>query len=750
MYTQKHLNALELKQIFEEITGELIQSGDPLALYNAVVQIAMKITEAQASSLYLEVDESESRKDETTIKMVAGAGYEKYRVGKARYRKGQGLTGWIWKESKSVKYDSAAEVRQKNGPWKGEFDAIVRENDPNWECWSLIGVPLNLGNRTIGVLKVENKKPGKDHHFSIENQMILEVMASTIALAIESRRSSEKLSKDILTALNRISDLLVGYHFTSFYAFCNQIVSTCVETFNAQAGSLYLETSSEEGVERDPVVKMVAGAGYEIHRMGAEYLKGQGLTGWIWENAESVKFDSQEALEKSGVWRGVHDSAISKTNPNWECSSLIAAPLRIGSRTIGVLKVENKQPSPQASFTFEELNTLKIMAGNIALNLEMQDRYRKLFWQGEFARDFAHDIRNMIKNPIYDIDTASHEIETGDRGKQSLVEVSKRLKNVRKSLLQVVDMTSKTLADPLRTHHRTRILINSMLKELKERVSPTIMAHHIKFQLSLPDEPIQVEVDEGQMFSAFQNLIMNSIDALVQEKNRRDPEINVIAERVKGSAVDSVIITIEDNGPGLSKDQIINFNVGANISSTKHRDPGSGLRQASRSCIDNGAQIRCHELAPTGKNGGAKFSISIPIFSARPMKILFIDDDEDYLEKIKDAAGSRKDVVHGEYLKSPTVLMDTKAREPGMRDEIVFKDLDWILLDCHYREHLDGPQILKYLEKKNPELADKVILMSGHPEFTDRKDIDVRDKYDEVLFVFDKFLSDMRIARSRS
>jgi signal transduction protein with GAF and PtsI domain len=332
----------KLVSIFEGITTKLAESQEPNRLYDVAVQIAMETTDAQACSLYLEQSVMDATKPPDHITMVAGAGFEKYRTGVAKYRKGEGLTGSIWETSRPVKFDTQAQVEDPKNGWRGLYNKVVLENVTNWVSYSLIGVPLRIGTRTIGVLKVENKNPGMPSCFSADDQVLLETIASTIALAIENQRYSEQSYSSILNALREVSEMLVGPETKTFQTLCDSSVQKCIEVFNAEACSLYIEEVRVPGEEPEHIV-MVSGAGYENNRIGVEYKKGQGLTGSIWKNSLPVKYDTRAEVEdpRHG-WKGLYNPQVLEKVADWECCSLIGVPLRIGDRTIGVLKVENK------------------------------------------------------------------------------------------------------------------------------------------------------------------------------------------------------------------------------------------------------------------------------------------------------------------------------------------------------------------------------------------------------------------------
>ncbi len=313
-----------LVTVFEDITSRLLASTDPNRLYDVAVQIAMETTGAQACSLYLEQNLADPERDPTRIVMVAGAGFERHRIGVA-YEKGDGLTGRIWQTSQSVKLDSQARIEDPAIGWRGRHNAQLIGKEPGWRSYSLIGVPLRIGTRTIGVLKVENKKPGEPACFLNDDQILLETIASTIAMAIENQRSFERSHGHILDALRDMTGMLVSPDVMSFRMMCDRIVHKCIDIFNAEACSLYIQDDKQ-----GDFIEMVSGAGYERLRRGARYKKGEGLTGTIWDRGQAVKYDTRQEVENpANGWRGLNNRQVLSQRGDWECCSLIGVPLRI-------------------------------------------------------------------------------------------------------------------------------------------------------------------------------------------------------------------------------------------------------------------------------------------------------------------------------------------------------------------------------------------------------------------------------------
>lgn len=735
MHYTKNLDFDDLKQVLDKITSRLVEKAEPGALYNAVVQIAMETTGAQASSLYLETSNDDKEKAPQTITMVAGAGYESYRIGKAVYKKGQGLTGWIWQQSKSVKYDTPEELQDQKSPWRGDYDRLVREKDPNWVCWSLIGIPLKLGERTIGVLKVENKNPSPPAHFTLRDQLVLDVIASTIALAIENRRISEEYSSTILNALLDVSETLISKEIMPFQVLCDRIVQECIRIFNAQACSLYLEKSDETESTLPQTITMVAGAGYEVYRIGkASYKKGQGLTGGIWEGGEPVKFDTTEELRDSkGPWSGEYDDIVREKDPSWVCSSLIGVPLRIGTRIIGVLKVENKNPSPQSHFTYEELRSLEILSSNIALVLEMLNYHREIFWRGDKARTFAHNLANQIRNALLNVHEVSDNLRHFPQTEKTDL-VRKRLKIVSTTLAELEELRKTTLTSTPTRYRRIPMTVKDLLNDLLARSQRVLEEKRIRCIIEITDESVYVNVDHDQILQALGNIMTNAIDAVV---NMPSPKIWIKVEtHPAGTKNEELEILILDNGEGLTEDQRVQFKEARMIKSTKHQHIGAGLAEASRCCEDNEGRLEC--IAMNDDDIGGAFKIILSTCKPKPRTLLIIDDDKNVLDSFRIAVEERQD-IRATYLETADPLLSQLGSSGIKRHDVNLGQFDWIFLDCILKGGIDGSRIYSDLLKKGNDLTQRILLMSGHEDYLD-KSKEVYDKY-EVLKNFDETLT---------
>ena len=152
------------------------------------VQSIPRVIGAEACSLLL-WDEWEK-----ALIVRAGEGWPTEYVGKARYRQGEGLVGWVFLERRAANVpDVSADPR-----WQSKY----REDEklPSGRARCALAVPLILGKKTLGVLSVVNKIPlptpaGVEgpgvSAFTEADEAILTSVAGQMAVALENARLYE-------------------------------------------------------------------------------------------------------------------------------------------------------------------------------------------------------------------------------------------------------------------------------------------------------------------------------------------------------------------------------------------------------------------------------------------------------------------------------------------------------------------------------------------------------------------------------
>ncbi len=182
----------------EDLSKVLASGQDMSALVDKVVETIADVLGAEASSLYLY--------DEATGHLViqAAMGYQKpLKERRASYKPGEGVTGYIFQTGESFKADTLAELRAHKA-WKGAQNPRQQGREPN----SFLGVPLRVGDRKIGVLKVENIRSAPNHpeeRFTDQDVLLVTMMANVIATVVSNSRGGEARVGEILRQLGVLS-----------------------------------------------------------------------------------------------------------------------------------------------------------------------------------------------------------------------------------------------------------------------------------------------------------------------------------------------------------------------------------------------------------------------------------------------------------------------------------------------------------------------------------------------------------------
>lgn len=144
-------------------------------LLDRICKNAADLLGANASSVFL--------REGDYVVMRAAFGYSQSLVHKARYRIGEGITGWIAQDNE-FKANSREEV-ERHPKHAGKYDREIWGSEAH-RCNSILGVPLTIGGTVYGLIKVENKLQGNQCvEFTSDDQENLRIFLRAISDAIQ-------------------------------------------------------------------------------------------------------------------------------------------------------------------------------------------------------------------------------------------------------------------------------------------------------------------------------------------------------------------------------------------------------------------------------------------------------------------------------------------------------------------------------------------------------------------------------------
>lgn len=254
------------------------------------------------------------------------------------------------------------------------------------------------------------------------------------------------------------------------------------------------------------------------------------------------------------------------------------------------------------------------------------------------ASGVSHDFKNVLSGIITNLDLAMLRL---DKLVINNKNISKDIEEIIGSLKRAnkVSLKAKHLVERLITFslYDTPVLrtkdLNKLIKDITEF---SMRGKNIKLKLNLHDIK-KVKLDEIQIFSALQNLIINACQAMdnegelyIETKNVKIDQLNFTCPVCNTSFSIKkgryVLIEVTDTGEGISKEHL--DKVFTPYFTTKKNGMGLGLPMVRQAIHDHEGNIHICSVVKKGTT----FSIYLPISNSpikeQPIKILFIDDDE--------------------------------------------------------------------------------------------------------------------------
>jgi signal transduction histidine kinase/CheY-like chemotaxis protein len=287
--------------------------------------------------------------------------------------------------------------------------------------------------------------------------------------------------------------------------------------------------------------------------------------------------------------------------------------------------------------TLEELHALEARH-----RLEADDANRR---KDEFLATLSHELRN----PLAPISAAAQVLERQAGEDPLLRQVSGILNRQSGHMARLVD----DLLDVSRISRghielrKTRTLLAAVVESAIEASRPGIEAAGHALSISLPAEPVEVEVDGTRMSQVIQNLVNNAV--------KFTPPGGQI--RISGEASgEQAVILVRDSGMGMdpeSIDAIFEMFHQATNGSGRGSGLGIGLALAKALVEQHGGSI---SASSEGTGRGSEFRITIPRASPlyavandpvaakddagagasrpAPRRVLLVDDNQDAVEML--------------------------------------------------------------------------------------------------------------------
>lgn len=241
-------------------------------------------------------------------------------------------------------------------------------------------------------------------------------------------------------------------------------------------------------------------------------------------------------------------------------------------------------------------------------------RNEQLAAVGQLAAGVAHELRNPLQSMQLLVQAAVADGEDGCLRGRDLTVLQEAVDRLKRSVQTFLDFARPPTLDKQPTD------LAGVVRQTVELVSARASCQGVRIQCQLPDQPLIVPADQGQMRQVVLNLLMNAIDAVAAAGTvtvqLRGPEAageEAVAEASPsgdGPATGWVTLTVSDDGCGLPAG--LGERIFEPFVTTKETGIGLGLAICRRIVEDHGGQLAAADNAA----GGAALTVQLPLADA--------------------------------------------------------------------------------------------------------------------------------------
>ena len=300
-----------------------------------IVGIVTEMTKADSVFIYLFDDKKKN------LMLMASKIPHKKELGKVNLKAGEGITGWVAKESKpvAIKENAYKDKRFKN------FDVL-----PEDQYEAFLSVPVVHKQKAIGVINIQHKKI---HEYANGTIDLIMLIAKQISGAIEHARLYEETKKKALQfdSLVKVSQSITSQDYLD--EILDLIVVVTAKMLNSKICSIMLLDEKQK--------ELVMAAAQSL---SPEYQKkmnvkvAESIVGDVIRTKTPVSVDDVREEKKYSF----RDLAVKE-----HLTSMLSVPMVVKDKAIGVINVYTKTPH---TFTKEEIDVLQMVANQAAVAVE--------------------------------------------------------------------------------------------------------------------------------------------------------------------------------------------------------------------------------------------------------------------------------------------------------------------------------------------------------------------------------------------
>ncbi|MGD9099773.1 MAG: GAF domain-containing protein, partial [Anaerolineae bacterium] len=258
------------------------------------------------------------------------------------------------------------------------------------------------------------------------------------------------------------------------------------------------------------------------------------IAGWVVQHGEPLVIDDAQQDERHFQGSDAEIAYVTR--------SLIAVPLTVKGKTIGVLEALNK--AHDESFDEDDVNLLMTLAAQAAVAIENV----RLFQQSDFIAEMVHELRTPLTAILAYADMLlSTPVNEKQRIQflQTIRNEAERLTNLTNEFLDLARLSSGRA-----TLVRAEINLSEVVHTAVNVVRPQAVERGIRISVRAPEDIPLVRGDEKRLHQVTLNLMSNAV-----KYNKPNGSV-MVTVGVDGENEDYVRVTVSDTGRGISEENL--------------------------------------------------------------------------------------------------------------------------------------------------------------------------------------------------
>ncbi len=293
-------------------------------------------------------------------------------------------------------------------------------------------------------------------------------------------------------------------------------------------------------------------------------------------------------------------------------ANTIASPIRRLAEAADPDDASVARPLNPARIEIPDLTGRTDEIGDLSASLIRMTR--ALYGRIEAIESFASDVAHEIKNPLTSLRSAVETMQFAKtpEQRQRLLEVIE--KDVARLDRLVTDISNASRLDAELVRERmNRFDVGVMIRAVVEMISAQGEERHVSVLTRLPEEPLMARGLESRIAQVVTNLLDNALSFA--------PDGSAIAVGAEATAQGGVLITVEDEGPGIPEENLASiferFYSERPTEEAFGTHSGLGLSISRQIVEAHGGRLWAENIRPPGtpRDGpaaGARFVLELP------------------------------------------------------------------------------------------------------------------------------------------